>query len=83
MSLPTPISGEGIISAFRVLGMGMAAKLSGVMAAWPGMAVPGVAPADNGDGRCVVYQPFQADMDARFPVGLTVPGERTVFVVES
>lgn len=37
---------------------------------------------DNAEGACRVYQPFEADRAARFPVVLSLPAEHVVFVVE-
>jgi len=39
--------------------------------------------ADNGDGTCQLYQPFEAVQETQLPVSLTIPAERMAFIVES
>ena len=41
-----------------------------------------IAPANNLTGPCRVYQPFNPDVDANFPVSLQIPPEQAVFAVE-
>ena len=37
---------------------------------------------DGHSGGCRIYQPFEKERDAKFPVALTVPAEHVAFVVE-
>jgi hypothetical protein len=46
------------------------------------LEVKDLSPTNNPTGACRIYQPFQDDRDATFPVTLTLPAEHVAFVVE-
>ena len=39
-------------------------------------------PLNNPSGPCRIYQPFEDDRNAQFPLALTLPPEHVAFVVE-